>query len=1010
MSGQKKTCLKALSYSFKDRGSLSQQKDLDVDYFPYKPTTGKRGKPSWLKSPADPLYKMSVGCSSSSSPRKRVKEVLMEFPEAETYDTYQETFGDFVLEAEAAQHTKKTKTQNDFIAEYLVYQDLYLDIILDSEQFVRTGICETCQSAEATFSCVTCTGDHGWCRPCMIKSHQSLPFYKIQLWINKCFQDVTLADQGFIWVFMHNVAWCHCQGSNPQQHLQLLRAGLFPASSTQPKTAFTFEVLDHFLIDALECKTSARSFFEKLTRLTNNVFPDTVPDRYRELIRVSRLWRDLKNCKWFGFGHDKESHPDPGDLALFCPSCPQPGINMPLFWEQKYERQYIACRQCYKTLAGTPTTAASSHPGRYTVPGDKAGQTQGYLHMNMREPRLDIFLSDGSGYMVMEAEYEAHLASAMESKERSTCSNHRAVNAANANRSNLRATGVGATAYYSICKAIKHAAKRIDNSLIIYDVGLGKFHLSTHKLACFARYSLNFIEGAAQVDGEILETLWAPFNKISPTARSMSQAHRQAILDDHMCNSNWKKLVGIIKTLLQKYKRANKGIDDTKVPFQELTRSLDINKVSSWESDEKQAMEQRVSWLINGINLEDAHSRDTLRVDIWQLPRDASAAQRAVVEEKRQKLAARISKYHETTNTMTQGLEVNSDMEELGQEAVDLEVALEEISEEVAAEVMGIWMPSLMPHQDALALGLGALQAEELQLRQGQANDCLEKLQQALVHKAIIYHQHFQSADSTWVGTRSKQEAFRCRIKIDKCGRSYQRARDAMQKLGVDEETLTSVYQEIQPSQVNWLKAKARWQRWEEELSLVRHEMGWTTSLTKYNGQDKTCLPIPIGWRVVWSDQSIGQDCAHARTHAPAVIYMGCTDGSASYIPTVLIGRLGSLVDQRIGQDSTHGLYRLTSQCTPTMLIGRPGQHTRMVQAHQPVHTYRTHWPARTAHTDGTGSPASAHLPYSLASQDSTHRRYRLTGQYTPTILIGRPADFNQDPPTTGTPGMTNQC
>jgi hypothetical protein len=126
---------------------------------------------------------------------------------------------------------------------------------------------------------------------------------------------------------------------------------------------------------------------------------------------------------------------------------------------------------------------------------------------------------------------------------------------------------------YSISNAIKHAANRINNSLVIYDVGcqwnlhfaervnncsglsfpdnteivavVGKFHLSAHKLLCFARYSLNFIVGAGQVDGEILETLWAPFTKISPTARSMSQAHCQEILDDHMRNSNWKKLVGI---------------------------------------------------------------------------------------------------------------------------------------------------------------------------------------------------------------------------------------------------------------------------------------------------------------------------------------------------------------------------------------------------------------------------------------------------------------------------------
>ncbi|KAG1826698.1 hypothetical protein EV424DRAFT_1319447, partial [Suillus variegatus] len=33
---------------------------------------------------------------------------------------------------------------------------------------------------------------------------------------------------------------------------------------------------------------------------------------------------------------------------------------------------------------------------------------------------------------------------------------------------------------------------------------------------------------------------------------------------------------------------------------------------------------------------------------------------------------------------------------------------------------------------------------------------------------------------------------------------------------------------------VNWLKAKARWNRWEEELSLVQHEMGWTVSWFKY--------------------------------------------------------------------------------------------------------------------------------------------------------------------------------
>jgi hypothetical protein len=52
---------------------------------------------------------------------------------------------------------------------------------------------------------------------------------------------------------------------------------LFPASHQRPETAFTFDALDHFYIDAMECKTAASSFIKKICRLTNNAFPHTVP-------------------------------------------------------------------------------------------------------------------------------------------------------------------------------------------------------------------------------------------------------------------------------------------------------------------------------------------------------------------------------------------------------------------------------------------------------------------------------------------------------------------------------------------------------------------------------------------------------------------------------------------------------------------------------------------------------------------------------------------------------------
>ncbi|KAG1866103.1 hypothetical protein F4604DRAFT_1881801 [Suillus subluteus] len=341
-------------------------------------------------------------------------------------------------------------------------------------------------------------------------------------------------------VYSHHVSWCQCPGAEKDRHLHLLKAKLFPASITRPQSAFTFNVLDNFLIDALECKTSAMSFYQKLRRFTNNAFPDKIPDRYRELMHVSRIWRDLVNRKMFGFEHQTDRSPGPGDLALYCPACPQPGINLPPSWKDSYDDWLVM--------------------QRYVVDGNFTAQ-----HMKMKTPGDDVSLADGMGYMVTEGPYQTHVTESAEEREKSSCSNHRAVNAANVQRSNLRATGIGATAcarhgyigsaliiYDVACQWSIHFCERVDQSnhlslplSIKILPAIGKFHLSTHKLLCFPRFSLNFITGAGHIDGEILETLWAPFNKISPTARSMTLAHRKEVLDDHMRDSNWKKLVGI---------------------------------------------------------------------------------------------------------------------------------------------------------------------------------------------------------------------------------------------------------------------------------------------------------------------------------------------------------------------------------------------------------------------------------------------------------------------------------
>ena len=132
---------------------------------------------------------------------------------------------------------------------------------------------------------------------------------------------------------------CHPLTSNPL-HTQLLNMGLYPSSTDRTRTVFTFRVLHHYDLTNLEGKTSAWQYYSTLRRLSSNVFPDVVVDRYRELMRTLRQWRDLSSRRRAGLPMDKECQLQPGGLALFCPACPQPGVNLPDNWKDDPE-QYV---------------------------------------------------------------------------------------------------------------------------------------------------------------------------------------------------------------------------------------------------------------------------------------------------------------------------------------------------------------------------------------------------------------------------------------------------------------------------------------------------------------------------------------------------------------------------------------------------------------------------------------------------------------------------------------------
>lgn len=147
------------------------------------------------------------------------------------------------------------------------------------------------------------------------------------------------------------LVYCVCHGAE-SAHADMLYSRLVPTSFDQYRTLFTTTVLDDFRLSNLECKTSAYQYFQKLRRETAPASPAEVVNRlvmhifchgiiadtnysYIELRRLSRQWRWLKQLKWAGYSHTAHNvqDPRPGELTLFCPACPQPGINLPDAWQ-----------------------------------------------------------------------------------------------------------------------------------------------------------------------------------------------------------------------------------------------------------------------------------------------------------------------------------------------------------------------------------------------------------------------------------------------------------------------------------------------------------------------------------------------------------------------------------------------------------------------------------------------------------------------------------------------------
>jgi hypothetical protein len=225
---------------------------------------------------------------------------------------------------------------------------LLLRLLFAAEADSRIGSPCDCGFAVHALRCLDCHEARPTCQRCFVVAHKNIPFHWADEWNGEFFvrkdihqlgtvitighsgdpcpsadyssatsaADFTLVDLNGI----HSTRFVFCRCGTAKGRLeQLMEARIFPASTDQPKTGFTFNLLRSAHLESLESKKSVYDYAAALRRLTNNAFPQDVPvwplnlqtwaslkpsqDVYKQLLRTLRVWRALAMHKRSGQAH-----------------------------------------------------------------------------------------------------------------------------------------------------------------------------------------------------------------------------------------------------------------------------------------------------------------------------------------------------------------------------------------------------------------------------------------------------------------------------------------------------------------------------------------------------------------------------------------------------------------------------------------------------------------------------------------------------------------------------------
>ncbi|KAH9911957.1 uncharacterized protein BXZ73DRAFT_56700, partial [Epithele typhae] len=255
------------------------------------------------------------------------------------------------------------------VLEWIPLRQEFLDEILrfEGSEYFKNGssaVCQACNVPGADLRCTRCGTRALYCDGCVVKRHRNLELHILERWVRGKFVKTDLRSLGAVVQLGHDsapcprpssqtrnmvvvdldrihevrVRFCECVSDDNSlpEWVQIFRHGWFPATTLRPATSITFRALDFFQELNFQAKTTLNDFERTLWRVTDNSGSCARPlIRYKQFSHCIRLWRHLVALKRAGRAHDPAgaAATQPGDLAVECPACPHPGINLPPGWE-----------------------------------------------------------------------------------------------------------------------------------------------------------------------------------------------------------------------------------------------------------------------------------------------------------------------------------------------------------------------------------------------------------------------------------------------------------------------------------------------------------------------------------------------------------------------------------------------------------------------------------------------------------------------------------------------------